>query len=233
MRSDMSPSRDGMSSLEALGTVGLAGIGTFVVAVVAMHLIRPDLDPMDRTISEYALGGSGWLMTVAWFAGGAGVLALALGLHRSLAPGDGVRLSVWLMVITALVGFVASGVFRTDVPDAEGVTGATVAGQLHDGAGLVGFVALLVAAFVLRGVFARNPGWQDLSLPTRWFTRAMVAMFVARVSMVIVRLPGSAGLVQRILWLFMLAWLVLIGWRLRQLGHSPARTHEPRPVTGR
>ncbi len=160
MRPDRPPSRDGMSSLEALGTVGLAGLGTFVVAVVAMHLIRPDLDPMDRTISEYALGGSGWLMTLAW-------------------------------------------------------------------------LALLVAAFVLRGVFARNPGWQDLSLPTRWLTRAMLAMFVARVSVVIVRLPGSAGLVQRILWLFMLAWLVLIGWPLRQLGHSPARTHEPRPVTGR
>lgn len=187
---------------------------------------------MDRTISENALGGSGWIMTVAWFAGGAGVLVLALGLHRSLRPGDGVRLSVWLMVVAALVGFVASGVFRTDVPDADGVTGTTVAGQLHDLAGLVGFVALLVAGFVLRGVFARDPRWQDLPLPTRWFARALPAMFVTRVSMVIVQLPGSAGLVQRILWLFMLAWLAPIGWRVRRLGRSPEPTHGTRSLAG-
>lgn len=49
MRPDIRPARDDTSSLEVLGTIGPAGVGTFLVAVVAMHVIRPDLDPIDST----------------------------------------------------------------------------------------------------------------------------------------------------------------------------------------
>ncbi len=45
-----------------LGTIGMIGIGWFVVAVLALHVIEPDFSPVDNTISDYALGDYGWLM---------------------------------------------------------------------------------------------------------------------------------------------------------------------------
>jgi hypothetical protein len=133
------------------------------------------------------------------------------------------------MVLTGLVGFAASGLFRTDVPDADGITGYTFSGQMHDLAGLVGFLAMLVGAFILRGVFARDPRWHPLAQPARWFSWALLLGLVVRAAVAVAPVPGTGGLVQRILWPFMLGWLALIGWRMRRIGRvSAGRTaHVP------
>jgi hypothetical protein len=211
---------NGGPSLEMLGTVGIAGVSYFFATILAMHFIQPDLRPIDHTISEYALGRWGWLMTLGWVVGGVAVLALALGLRRSLTPSTTVRVSIGLMVLSGLVGFIASGLFRTDVPDAEGITGYTGSGQLHDVAGLIGFLALLVGAFILATVFAQDPRWSPMAGPTRWFAWAMLGWLVVRVAVAVAQLVGSGGLVQRIVWPIMLGWLALVGWRMRRLGRT-------------
>jgi hypothetical protein len=147
-----------------LADVALIGMATFLVIVVLMHVLRADLDPADRAISEYARGHLGWLMTVAWSANGVAVLALAAGLRRSLAP----------------------------VPRSGAAT-----------------------ALILQGVFAHDPRWRSMARPTNWFARGLLGLFVARVSVVLARLPGSAGLVQRVLWVILLGWLFWVAWHLR------------------
>src|SRR5687768_2450188 len=63
--------------------VALAAGALFVAALAAVHLVKPDLDPTWRPISEYALGDFGWLMTLAFvaWAASAMILAVTLGAH--------------------------------------------------------------------------------------------------------------------------------------------------------
>ena len=206
--------------MEALGTVSLICTGWFLASVVLLHLINPALDPVDHQISEYALGPSGWLMTVAFLVVGAGMVALGVGLRRSLTPGPRVW-AAWLIAVTG-VSFVGLAVFPTDALLADGTTVGTFSGQMHILVSAVGPLFLVVGAFVLRGVFARDPRWHPLARVTGWFAVAMTLWYLISGTVVVVFGPGSyTGVVQRLFWLELLGWLTVIGGRLRRVGAAP------------
>src|SRR5262245_6770182 len=94
----------------AAASIALSLIG--VVAVLALHLLRPELAPVSHRLSEYAIGRYGGLMTAAFLCVGASLLMLAgaiVGADRRLFS----RL-VAAAVGLAGVGMVVSGVYRTD-----------------------------------------------------------------------------------------------------------------------
>lgn len=207
-------------SVEVLGTISLVCTGWFLASVVLLHLIKPGLDPVDHQISEYALGPWGWLMTVAFLVVGAGMVALGVGLRRSLTPGPRVW-AAWLIAVTA-VCFVGVAVFPTDAPLADGTTANTFSGQMHAFASTVGPLFLVVGAFALRGVFARDPRWHPLARVTGWFAVTMTLWYLISGTVVVAFGPGSyTGVVQRLFWLVLLGWFALIGARLRRLGAAP------------
>lgn len=63
MRPDIRPARDDTSSLEVLGTIGPAGVGTFLVAVVATARHPPGPRSHRQHISEYDRRALGRQMT--------------------------------------------------------------------------------------------------------------------------------------------------------------------------
>ena len=96
----------------AAASIALSLIG--VVAVVALHVLRPELAPISHRLSEYAIGRYGGVMTAAFVCVGASPLTLAgaiIGADRRLCS----RV-VAVAVGLAGVGMVVSGVFRTDFP---------------------------------------------------------------------------------------------------------------------
>ncbi len=211
--------RGGRPSVEVLGTISLICTGWFLASVVVLHVINPALDPVGHQISEYALGPSGWVMTVAFLVVGAGIVALGLGLRRSLTPGPRVW-AAWLIAVTG-VSFVGVAVFPTDAQLADGTTVTTFSGQMHALASTVGLLFLVVGAFVLRGVFARDPRWHPLARVTGWFAVAMTLWFPISGTVIVAFGPGYTGVVQRLFELILLGWLALIGARLRRLGAAP------------
>ncbi len=60
-----------------LGWSVLAAAGFTAVVIVVLHVLRPDLDPYNRAISEYVNGPYGALMTITFFSQSLGSLALA------------------------------------------------------------------------------------------------------------------------------------------------------------
>src|SRR5579884_2864879 len=80
---------------------------TFVVLVIALHVLRPEMKPLNRTISEYALGPFGYLMTIAFIIRGLGelflVTGLALGTMRSSRSWTGLALLTLATVCSFLV----------------------------------------------------------------------------------------------------------------------------------
>ncbi len=80
-----------------LALVAMVGTVYWIASVVALHLLRPDYDPAQRAISEFAVGPYGYLMTIAFILSGVGSFALTLGLWygETLCPGPGSGWPCW------------------------------------------------------------------------------------------------------------------------------------------
>ena len=139
--------------LGRLQLVGVAGLSAFVVAVLALHGIRANLNPAEHTISEYSLGSYGWLMRAAFVALGVGTLATAISVRiRYRIPGAWRHVAPVLLVGAAIGAFLDAG-FNTDhlaVPE-------TADGTVHSVGTAILVLALPGAAFVLGFAFVRNP----------------------------------------------------------------------------
>lgn len=139
--------------LARLQLVGVAGFSAFVVAVLALHGIQPNLNPAEHTISEYSLGNYGWLMRAAFVAVGVGTLATAGSLRLRFGPCGAWRYVGLLLLVAAVIGVFLVAGFNTDylrVPE-------TAHGTVH-GVGTAVFVlALPGAAFVFGSDLVRNP----------------------------------------------------------------------------
>jgi hypothetical protein len=85
-------------------TISLVGVGTFMVGVLLLHLLKRDLNPAQHLISEYALGSFGWIQTMDFLAVGIGTIALALALRRAVKnPGRIAPILIGLWGVAALL----------------------------------------------------------------------------------------------------------------------------------
>ena len=192
-----------------LGMVAMLGVAFFVVAGVALHFLDSALDPVEVYMSDYALGPYGWLMKSAFYAVGLGTLALGWGLRSTLAAGKRVTPAV-VLVLLAGVGFLVAATFNTDPYDA---VEETTSGSIHLLGALVLFLSLVISAWVLRGVFSRDPAWQAFATVTLWFAVALTITFIVQFVG-----PWGSGLQQRIFVVVMMSWLALLGWRVSRVG---------------
>ena len=74
------------------------------------------------------------------------------------------------------------------------------------------FLSLVISAWVLRGVFSRDPAWRAFATVTLWFAVALTITFVFQFVG-----PWGAGLQQRIFVVVMMTWLALLGWRVSRV----------------
>src|SRR5713101_593965 len=93
-------------------TAAIACFAYPVLALLLLHLLRPDISPARSMISDYALGPYGWVMTTVFIAWGFGVLSLSLGLL-----GSGPRsVAAWIgsgLLLIAFVGGLIAAIFPT------------------------------------------------------------------------------------------------------------------------
>jgi hypothetical protein len=192
------------------GTLGLAGVGASVLGSVALTLLEPDLSVVENTTSEYAARTSGWLALALNMVPAVGIIAIALGLRETLASGKRVTAS-WGLLLMAGLGFVVSGLFPTDP---AGTTESTVAGTIHGTAALVTVLSFPIAAWLLRGVFARDRRWEHLARAQSWFAVLVTVAFLLQFALYP---TGAVGLIQRIFLVVVATWLLFLGGKLRQV----------------
>jgi hypothetical protein len=190
--------------------IGLAAAGFFVATVLVMHVVQRDLNPLDYFLSQYANGRGGWLMALALIVFGLGVLGIAAGLYRTFEPGSRGKIGIILFGLFG-AGLVVAGIFPIDVRDGGDVM-YTLTGQIHGFAVTIGVIGFAVGTFLLRGVFARHPQWEVVSRLTRWFALAILLGLVLWI--VAGETEFFPGLVQRIWFVVVLTWLVILGVQL-------------------
>ena len=171
------------------------------VMIAVLHVLRTDLDPVRRRLSEYAVGRFGWVMTAAFVVFGIGLCALARAVRSADATTPSMRVLRALLGVSG-VGMIVSGIFETQIgPDS--VAWREV---VHSQASALAFMALIVAA-LLTATVARNAMVWGAS---RGAADAITAL--AAVSAVISPLTHDgpwAGLVQRLSYAAALCWLLL------------------------
>jgi hypothetical membrane protein len=146
-------------SLLAFGVIA----GPFYVVVsLAQAAVRDGFDLTRHDWSLLANGAGGWIQITNLILTGLMVVAAAVGWRRAMGTGVGRR---WVPRLLAAygVGMAAAGVFRADpmrrFPDGtpDGLPVApTLHGTLHFVSGGIGFLALIIATFVMAERFRRE-----------------------------------------------------------------------------
>jgi hypothetical protein len=139
-------------------SLALAGIAAVVVAmgmIGALHVTGPsaDLDPMRRTISQYALLETGTVFNVAVVVLAAGSAATLLALIRTaLVPvrsGAALALLLWSVGLAAVVYF----------PKHNWSVGPSIEGTIHRYASVLAFISLPVAALLIGRLWRGDARW--------------------------------------------------------------------------
>jgi hypothetical protein len=172
--------------LAALVAAVAAALDLLVLGL--LHLVSPEVDPVSRPVSEYALGDFGWLATIRTLAEGVAAIALAMALRRE-------RAAALLLVVVGLLKL-AIPLFPVD---ALGMP-ATPAGQMHNVLGNVTFFLFPLAALLLFRALRRRG--------SRLAPGIAVVLAIATVGVLVGNAVGGFGLAQRAYLILSALWLL-------------------------
>ncbi|MFD9941327.1 DUF998 domain-containing protein [Nonomuraea sp. NPDC059023] len=190
---------------------------TFSVIAVVVGQIVPDpyLDPMNVTVSEYAVADRGGVTELGMAILGLGSFVLLAGLRAAGAPIKG--LPQWLLGVWSGALIVAAAVPTTPI----GMDMTTTA-LIHRYVSVAAFVSLPAAAALLVPRFTADARWKPIARTMEWLALAggLGVLAIAYAAM-----PGDRvliGLVERVLLGaevavlgVLAAWLVRLAWGKR------------------
>ena len=203
-----------------LSLIAMVGVTYFAAVLAAFHLLRPDIDPIRRVGSNYAVGPYGFLMTTAFLTLAVSEFALALALYYGMTPASRSRMGMFLLG-TAGLAVLVGAIFPTDVtPDDSPVTWI---GVVHILSAVIGFLALLATMFLMSQRFKKDERWQSFSRPSFALACATLAAFTAFFIIQTTKTPVG-GLAQRVFTALYLLWPFLTAFRLRAIAKESLPT---------
>ena len=220
-RRSLRPDRPVTRLQRGAAVVSLAAGGLFTVQLAGLHLVKPELEPTWRFVSEYALGRAGWMMTCAFISLATSLLAAVVATCRHVHTVAG-RIGLVILLVAAVGLLIAAG-FETD-PINTAADAYTQAGRVHLlGASLdYSPIGMLLTGWAL----SRTPRWRSLRRPlmiTAGISLALMVGFTATLPHDGQFGPGSyTGLVGRFLLLSYLGWIVVVGRAVRRAGQAAA-----------
>jgi hypothetical protein len=179
-----------------------------------LHVVSPEVDPVTRPVSEYALGEFRWLATTRTLAEGVGAIALAVALllERAVA----LRLERAAALLLLLFGLLKLAMPLFPV-DAIG-TPSTSAGQIHNVLGNVTFFLFPLAALLLFRALGR--------MGSRLAPAIAVVLAVATVGVLVGNAIGALGLAQRAYLALSAVWQLLAALAVLRAA-APKKQYEP------
>lgn len=186
--------------------VSLAGVAASVAALGYLHATSIGLSPVRDAVSRYGISPrrAGYrVLTISMAVSGASIaVALARTLHGAGVGNVVVLLSVFVLSRLGISWF------PMDVPGAE----RTSRGWAHVALAVAAFLSIALGAIRLCRVLERTLAWEHLAAVSRALGWAMVACLVLMtLSRVGPDLRRAFGLMERALYVAILAWLAVVG----------------------
>lgn len=215
----LTPSKTAQSSsIQITARLAIGAIITYQVLLASLIFLRPDLDPYWHTISEWAIGPYGWMMSAAFLTAAIAYGALVAAIRREVKGVIGKTGLGILMICT--IGLIGVGLFTTDPLDTPPGAMTTI-GILHliSGASqlmLLPFAALLINLNLAR----RNPAFaasRRILIATAGLPLLGLAGFIIHLIVYIIPLGETAygpgvpiGWPPRFLFLSYMVWLIVL-----------------------
>ena len=198
------------TSAKFLGTAAIGCLAYAAIALLLMHVLRPDLAPASHMISEYAVGKFGWVMQSVFVGLSFGCAGLLVGLALNGPTSIAARLGVLLLAV-ASIGLTVSAIYPMDLPG----TPATRAGELHDLSFMVNVGSIILAIVLLTASFGSDSRWRSYRRTSVVLLSLIALAFVLQ--FLTLHKGAPYGLANRFFITVLLAWLVATSVRLRNL----------------
>ena len=154
MAEDTATTRPLMAIPQTAARLTFAGAVTFLVLLSALHLIKPELDPSWRMVSEYEIGRYGWMMMLAFLSLAFSCTTLFVAIRSQIRTIGG-KIGLAFLLVSAL-GMTIAAIFTTD-PITASQDELTTHGNLHGLGALLGIPGFLLAATLISLSLVRNP----------------------------------------------------------------------------
>lgn len=191
--------------------LSLAAGATAVILLAALHLLSPEVDPSWRMVSEYALGGFGWVLSSMFFAWAASCLSLFFAIRSHIRTTGG-KIGMGFL-LAAVAGMSMAAVFD-------------IRHDLHGLSAMIGNPSFLIATALISGSLLHNPDWRSARGPLVWTASLCWVSFVLLIAALFIGLSRSGGqfgpgvLVgwpNRLLIVSSCAWTMVAAWRTIQI----------------
>ena len=200
--------------------LAIVAIVSYQILLIALIFLRPDLAPSWHTISEWAMGPYGWIMSCGFLISALSYAALFV-LLKSQLHGPMGRIGLCILLI-CVIGATGVGIFTTDPMPLH--SPLSPRGTLHVIFGTSQMVLLPFAALLINLSLARyNEAWR----PTRGILLWTAALplfgflsFAVYSALFVFPLGPSAygpgvniGWPPRFAFLTYMLWVVILGWQ--------------------
>jgi hypothetical protein len=161
------------SNLRGTANLALAGITYYFIVFIALHFLRPDVNPIRQFTSDYSFGPFRILMLTAYFSMGLGSLALVIGLYQGIAQQARsllglIFLGVWV------AGLLIAGVFPLDPNETQ----QTIAGTIAQVSAPLHVLSLAIGAILISRGFNKEDNWRSLHSISLILSLIMLVLFI-------------------------------------------------------
>ena len=190
MAEDTATARPVAAISRTAARLSFAGAATFLVLLVALHFIKPELDPSWRMVSEYEIGRYGWVMGLAFLSLAFSCATLFVAIRSQIRTTGG-KIGLALLMVSGL-GITIAAIFTAD-PITASNDDLTTHGTLHSVGALLGIPTFPIAATLIGRSLACNREWSPARRSILWTAGlTWISLLVFVVSMVVM-LPQSQG----------------------------------------
>ena len=199
-------------STTQFATTAVACSAYFGIALLLVHVLRPDRHVATTMISGYAVGPYGWVMTTAWLAASICCLMLALGLNQIGPRSTAARLGT-LVVAIFFLGILLTAIFPPAPRNSP-----TLSGQIHSMLFFVNISCALLGSVLLAMGFGSDPRWRPFRRTA--VTLAALLWFSFALQFLTAYREVGYGYANRLLAAVLVVWLLAVSIKLRALARK-------------
>ena len=190
----------------------------FLILLVALHFIEPQIDPSWHMISEYEIGNYGWVMQLAFLCLALSSVSLIVAIRSQVATVGGL-IGLGLLMLSA-AGVTLAALCVTDPMDTPRGE-MTLHGNLHGLGFILGGPGQTIAAVLISVGLRRNQAWSSARRTLLWTAQLPWITLVVMAATIAVLLPQNAGkfgpsvlvgLPNRLYVVAGCVWLMTVAW---------------------
>ena len=199
------------SELLPLILISIAGPVLFWIILIILGFLKPEYNPIQDSMSRLVFGAYGWLQTFNFVWLGLTIGCLGFVLRLELGPGRRTNIITVIFAVMA-VGQIISGVFKSDFPTLNSISGHALVHQIGASAAALG---IPVCAFLCAPIFRRLPEWKGLAAFSLLMGVVIILLDAAREILLPTHwLDPWFGLFERVLLLAIIIWSEVVAVRL-------------------